>query len=662
MVGSRGLIDVAATSVPGVIQVRTGSTRLPGKARLELGGRPLLEWVVGRATRARRVDRWVVATTTSTDDDWIVDVAVRHGCGIVRGSVTDVLSRFRSAIDTHSPNHVVRVCADNPFVCPDLIDELCSRIGARDYLANHRPTASMPIADGFGAEIISARALIEVDDAGASDRDKEHVTATIAERTANEHPVAVDADLMHPYLRFDVDTADDLDHVKALVESAGITMASTPAEIVRAELGMQLQSDLEALFPLNRSLMGAANRATLDHLSGIVPLRRHSVESGRRIFDWVVPPEWTVSGGEIRGRTGDALVRYTDNHLHVMTYSRGVDETVGLQELLRHVHTHARADAIPYRTAYYSDDWGFCVTHAQREAIIADGGPFHVVIDAAKHPGTMDFADIVVAGSNTREILVSTYFCHPSLANDSLSGVLLTAHLARFVAALPQRKYTYRFAFVPETIGALAYVHHAGADLGNVDFGLQITTVGGPGTFQVKRSWDERHPINALVDRTLDACGVTYEVLPFDIHGSDERQYSSPGLRLNMTTIARDMYYTYPQYHTSLDNLDFVNGRQIAETLGIYCALIREIEDRRVFVRVDPVGEPMLRRHDLHDLVGGSVLPGGSRDTTELLLWIAFLCDGINSVDDIARRLDEPRERILQLCDVMVRAEILREI
>jgi aminopeptidase-like protein len=129
-----------------------------------------------------------------------------------------------------------------------------------------------------------------------------------------------------------------------------------------------------------------------------------------------------------------------------------------------------------------------------------------------------------------------------------------------------------------------------------------------------------------------------------------------------MTTIARDMYYTYPQYHTSLDNLDFVNGRQIAETLGIYCALIREIEDRRVFVRVDPVGEPMLRRHDLHDLVGGSVLPGGSRDTTELLLWIAFLCDGINSVDDIGRRLDEPVERVLQVCDVMVRAEILREI
>lgn len=662
MVGSRGLTDVAATSVLGVIQVRTGSTRLPGKARLELGGRPLLEWVVGRATRARRVDRWVVATTTSPDDDWIVDIAARHGCGIVRGSVTDVLSRFRSAIDTYSPNHVVRVCADNPFVCPDLIDELCSRIGARDYLANHRPTSSTPIADGFGAEIISARALIEVDDAGASDRDKEHVTVAIAERTAHEPPVAIDVDLMHPYLRFDVDTADDLDHAKALVESAGISMVSTPVEIVRAELGMQLQTDLEALFPLNRSLMGAANRATLDYLSDIIPLRRHAVESGRRLFDWVVPPEWTIGSGEIRGRSGDSLVRYSDNHLHVMTYSRGVDETVGLEELLRHVHTHARPDAIPYRTAYYSDDWGFCVTHSQREAIIADGGPFRVIINANKHSGTMDFADLVIPGLNQREMLVSTYFCHPSLANDSLSGVLLTAHLARFVASLPQRKYTYRFAFVPETIGALAYVHHAGADLGKVDFGLQITTVGGPGTFQVKRSWDERHPINALIDRTLDACGVTYEVLPFDIHGSDERQYSSPGLRLNMTTIARDMYYTYPQYHSSLDNLDFVNGRQIAETLGIYCALIREIEDRRVFVRVDPVGEPMLRRHDLHDLVGGSVLPGGSRDTTELLLWIAFLCDGINSVDDIARRLNEPRERILQVCDGMVRAEILREI
>lgn len=662
MVGSRGLTDVSTTSVLGVIQVRTGSTRLPGKARLELGGRPLLEWVVGRATRARRVDRWVVATTTSPDDEWIVELATRHGCGIVRGSVTDVLSRFRSAIDAHSPTHVVRVCADNPFVCPDLIDQLCSRVGSRDYLANHRPTASTPIADGFGAEIVSARALIEVDDAGASDRDKEHVTATIAEKTANEPPIAVDPDLMHPYLRFDVDTAADFDHVKALVDAAGITPTSTPSEIVRAELGMRIQSDLEELFPLNRSLMGAANRATLDHLSGIVPLRRHAVESGRRIFDWVVPPEWTIDGGEIRGRSGKTLVRYADNHLHVMTYSRGVDETVDLEELLRHVHTHARPDAIPYRTAYYTDDWGFCVTHAQREAIIADGGPFRVVIDAEKHPGTMDFADLVVAGSSKREILISTYFCHPSLANDSLSGVLLTAHLARFVASLPQRKYTYRFAFVPETIGALAYVQHAGSDLGVVDFGLQITTVGGPGTFQVKRSWDDRHPINSLVDRTLESCGVTYDVLPFDIHGSDERQYSSPGLRLNMTTIARDMYYTYPQYHTSLDNLNFVTGRQIAETLGIYCRLIREIEDRRVFVRVDPVGEPMLRRHDLHDLVGGSVLPGGSRDITELLLWIAFLCDGVNSVDDIARRLGESQERILQVCDVMVRAEILKEI
>jgi len=603
-----------------------------------------------------------VATTTSPEDDWIVDIAVRHGCGIVRGSDTDVLSRFRSAINTHALNYVVRVCADNPFVCPDLIDELCSRIGSRDYLANHRPTASTPIADGFGAEIISARALSEVGDAGASDRDREHVTATIAERTRNDSREAVDPELMHPYLRFDVDTRDDFEHVKALVDSAAITMSSTPAEIVRAELAMQLQSDLETLFPLNRSLMGAANRATLDYLTRIVPLRRYSVESGRRIFDWLVPPEWTVRGGEIIGRTGGVLVRYSNDHLHVMTYSRGVDETVDLEELLRHIHTHALPNAIPYRTAYYSDDWGFCVTHAQRDAIIADGGPFRVVIDAEKHPGSMDFADFVVVGSSKREVLVSTYFCHPSLANDSLSGVLLTAHLARFVSSLPQRKYTYRFAFVPETIGALVYAHRVGTDLGFVDFGLQITTVGGPGTFQVKRSWDDRHPINFLVNQTLESCGATYDVLPFDIHGSDERQYSSPGLRLNMTTIARDIYYTYPQYHTSLDNLHFVTGKQIAETLAIYCTLILEIEKRRVFERVDPVGEPMLRRHGLHDLVGGSVVPGAVRDTTELLLWIAFLCDGVNSADDIARHLGEPIERILEVCDIMVRADILREL
>lgn len=651
---------MTTTPVLGVIQVRTGSTRLPGKARLDLGGVSLLAWVVGRATRARLVDRWVVATTTLPEDDWIADLAHDHGCGLVRGSETDVLSRFRTALDEHSPDYVVRVCADNPFICPDLIDELCRRIDSRDYLANHRPTPVLPVADGFGAEIVSTRLLVELSDANPSGRDREHVTASIAERCADVSQGIYDAALLHPYLRFDVDTAEDLQHVRRLVDVGGVTPDSTPAEIIRTELGMRIQADLEALFPLNRSLMGTANRTTLDHVSGIVPLRRSSVQSGERIFDWIVPPEWTIRGGEIRGRTGELLVSYDNNHLHVMTYSRGINATVNLDDLLPHLHTHAQPEAIPYRTAYYTDDWGFCVTHAQREAIIADGGPFQVLVDAEKSPGEMDFADVIVDGSSGREVLVSTYFCHPSLANDSLSGVLLTAHLARFVAALPDRKYTYRFVFVPETVGALAYAH--GVDLTAVDFGFQITTVGGPGTFQVKRSWDERHPVNALVDRVLESRGVDFDVLPFDIHGSDERQYSSPGLRLNMTTVARDMYYTYPQYHTSMDNLDFVTGRQIAETLEIYCALILEIERRRVFTRIDPVGEPMLRRHDLHDLVGGSVLPGAVRDTTELVLWIAFLCDGVNSADDVARRLNEPVDRVIEVCDIMVRADILKEL
>ena len=271
------------------------------------------------------------------------------------------------------------------------------------------------------------------------------------------------------------------------------------------------------------------------------------------------------------------------------------------------------------RTTYYKRDWGFCVTKEQLELIRRQEGQFHVVIRAEFRTGSMDFAEHVVIGRSEKVILISTYFCHPNLANDSLSGVILTAFLARHLSSLSNLRYTYRIVFVPETIGAIAYLQQLGNEVKHVECGLQITTVGGPGRFCVKSSWDSSHPINQITRTALEESGAQFNIMPFDIHGSDERQYSSPGFRINMATIAKDMYYQYPEYHTSLDNLDLVTGVHIQESFEVYLKVIKQLESRRVFSRTNPFGEPMLSRHDLYDHIGGGSLPGSTSDRLDLL-------------------------------------------
>lgn len=646
----------------GVIQARMGSTRLPGKSLAKLGDKAVLEWVCRRAMKSELVEKWVVATSEDESSDSVAAICRSIGIEVVRGSETNVLSRFAEAIRRHEPQYVVRVCADNPFVWGPLIDDLIRQVREGDvYLANHRPHQFCSVADGFGAELISAGELVELAATCTDSSVREHVTISLVSR----HPsrvVDIDDALNYPYLRFDVDTQQDLARLNALTGRNSVTLDSHPSAIIKTALEIETQEVLEDLFPLNRSLAGDESRKTLKYLNGVIPLRLKHIQTGSKVFDWEVPPEWFVQEGWIVGRSGTKLVDFKQNHLHVISYSAPVDRTVDLEELQEHIHVHALADAVPYRTSYYKRDWGFAVSQKDLGRIVDDGGPFHVLIRSGFRDGYLDYADLVIPGTSKREVLVSSYFCHPSLANDSLSGVILATFLARHLLNKQALKFTYRFAFVPETIGALAYLQELGDDVSNIYGGLQVTTVGGPGDFQLKKSWNPEHPINRIARNVLEASGRAYTELDFDIHGSDERQYSSPAFRVNMLTIAKDIYYSYPQYHSSLDNLDFVNGRQICESLRLYIDFIHQLESSRTFVRTDPRGEPMLGKRDIYRQMGGSLLPIGGMSSLDLILWVLFLCDGIMTTSDVALKLNLNPEEVKNTCELLVAHGLLKEI
>ncbi len=420
---------------------------------------------------------------------------------------------------------------------------------------------------------------------------------------------------------------------------------------------------LRRLFPICRSLTGAGNRKTLQVLNEIVPITSKEVPSGTQVYDWVVPQEWAIRDAWIAAPDGRRIVDFRQSNLHVVSHSESVNLRLDWHLLRPRVHTHPLLpEAIPYRTSYYKRDWGFCVTQAQAAELERLGGPFEVVIDSDLEPGSLTYGECLLPGRSPREVLLSCYICHPSMANDSLSGVLLTAFLARYIAGLKNRLCSYRIIFVPETLGAIAYCAANESAMKRVDMGLVITTVGGPGKMGYKQTWDPAHPLNRMVEETLREAGQEFITYPFDIHGSDERQYSSPGLRINCATICKDRYYEYAEYHSSLDNLDFVNGAQIAETFGVYCRLIDKIEGRRVYRNLVPSGEAMLSRRGLYPAIGGAQRPGsGKRSELDLILWLLFLCDGRTALDEIAAKLEIGVPELDPVVEKLVREGVLAD-
>lgn len=424
---------------------------------------------------------------------------------------------------------------------------------------------------------------------------------------------------------------------------------------------------LDRLFPLERSIMGESNRKTLSIIREIIPIEILEYPSGMSVFDWNIPDEWKVYQAWIKDSNGNILLNGKDNSLRIVNYSIPVNCTLTALELAPHLHSIPDApDTIPYKTSYYSPDWGFCLTHIEKESILYDPGKtFSVCIQSEFKKGSLSIGELVIPGKHDSEILISTYICHPSLANDNLSGIALTTFLAKWLLG-KSRNFTYRIIFAPETIGTITYLFTHFNEIKRVLCGLNVTCVAGPGPFGYKQTFQKDHTIDRAVRLYFRDSGTSFVEYPFIPQGSDERQYSSPGFRIPVGSIHKDKYHEYPQYHTSKDDLSFISPQSLEKTLKIYQNVIEIIESNAVITSLQPFGEPQLGRRGLYPNVGRRTISNKlHKDDFEkeldTLLWVLFYADGTMHTIDIAEITGIPFERCAAAIDKLVQAGLLKK-
>jgi aminopeptidase-like protein len=405
-----------------------------------------------------------------------------------------------------------------------------------------------------------------------------------------------------------------------------------------AQAAGQAHALMQAMFPLCRSITGDGVRRTLDLIDAWAPLQRHEVPSGTPVFDWDVPKEWNIRDAYVADAAGRRLIDFRAHALHVVSYSTPVRARMSRAELEPHLHSlPEQPDLVPYRTSYYRETWGFCLRHADRERL--GDGPFEVVIDSDLKPGHLSYAECVVPGSSTDEAMVYTHVCHPSLANDNLSGIAVAAALARALRA-EQPRLTWRFVFAPGTIGSLTWLSRNEAGLSRLKAGLVIGLLGDAGALTYKPS----RRGGTLVDRAaaLVMPSVGGREVEFEPYGYDERQFCSPGFDLPVGRLTRTPNGAFPEYHTSADDLGFVQPAALAGSIQAIAAMIGAIDANQTWLNLSPKGEPRLGKRGLYGAVGGR----GPGDFEQGLLWLLNQSDGRNDLIDIARRSHLPVETL----------------
>jgi aminopeptidase-like protein len=402
-----------------------------------------------------------------------------------------------------------------------------------------------------------------------------------------------------------------------------------------ASVGQEAYELIERMFPLPRSLTGSGVRDTLDLLEAIFPITRTEVASGTQVFDWLVPDEWNIRAAHITAADGTRVVDFEDSSLHVVSYSEPVHATLSLEELRERLFTLPdQPDVIPYRTSYYDRTWGFCLTH--RQLLELEPGNYDVVIDSTLEPGHLTYGEMRIEGSDVEagEILFSTYICHPSLANDNLSGIAVSALLARELSKRSPR-HTYRFVFAPGTIGPLCWLHNNRDGLDRIRHGLALSCIGDQGHLTYKRSRQETAEVDLAMETVLHDSGDHHRILPWDPWGGDERQFCSPGFNLPVGTLMRTPHGEFAGYHTSADSLELIRPDSLADAIARCLDLCDVLETNRRFLNLSPYGEPQLGRRGLYRSAGGAV---SSPADEKAILWLLNLSDGEHSLLDIAKR------------------------
>jgi aminopeptidase-like protein len=422
------------------------------------------------------------------------------------------------------------------------------------------------------------------------------------------------------------------------------------------DCGSVMHELMRRLFPICRSISGDGVRQTLAVIAEHIPLERHEVPTGTRAFDWTVPNEWNIDDAYVMDEGGRRVIDFRRHNLHVVGYSRPIDAILSREELDRHLFSREDLPgAIPYVTSYYSDTWGFCLSHEARQRL--DDGHYRVVIDSRLEPGSLTYGELLLPGQTEEEVLLSTYVCHPSMANNELSGPVVATLLARWIMAAP-RRYTYRIVFVPETIGSLTYLsRHLDAMKQRTVAGFVLTCLGDDRTYSFLPSRSGETLADRAALAVLGATQPDFVRYTFRDRGSDERQYCSPGIDLPVVSVMRSKYRTYPEYHTSLDDLDLVTP---AGLQGGFTALrsCLELLERNARYRTTCLGEPQLGRRGLYAPIGTA---DPHRSVADLLDVLAY-SDGTRDLIDLVGLLAIPPSRIYQLVDTLVEEGLLARL
>ncbi|MGD9239887.1 MAG: DUF4910 domain-containing protein, partial [Desulfobacterales bacterium] len=366
--------------------------------------------------------------------------------------------------------------------------------------------------------------------------------------------------------------------------------------------GTQMYQLISELYPICRSITGNGVRETLNKIKSVVPLELKEVPSGTPVFDWKVPQEWNIEDAWVKNSNGVKIIDFKKSNLHVLNYSAAIRKKVSLNELKEHLYSLPdHPDWIPYRTSYYQENWGFCISYKQFAELQDES--YDVLIDSRLTDGALTFGEFYLKGASSDEVLISTHICHPSLCNDNLSGIALSAILAKHLSNV-SLKYSYRFLFIPGTIGSITWLALNKKSASKIKHGLVVACVGDAGNFTYKKSRIGNAEIDKIVEYALQNSAKDFKVIDFFPYGYDERQYCSPGFNLPVGCLMRTPHGGYPEYHTSADNLEFVNPDNLSTSLALYLDVLNILEENVKYINLNPLCEPHLGKRGLYQHIG----------------------------------------------------------
>ena len=422
------------------------------------------------------------------------------------------------------------------------------------------------------------------------------------------------------------------------------------------DAGQAMYRLIAELFPICRSITGDGFRASLNIVQREIPVELFEVPTGTPVFDWTVPREWNIRDAYVKNSRGERVVDFQKSNLCVVNYSAPIHRTMSRAELQAHLFSLPDHPTwIPYRTAYYKETWGFCVSDQTLQNLADD--EYAVCIDATLAPGHLTYGEFFLRGQSDDEIFISTHCCHPSLCNDNLSGIALATLLAKHLRQFATR-YSYRFVFIPGTIGSITWLARNEDRVAKIKHGLVVACVGDPGKFHYKKSRRGDAAIDRAAQIVLRNARRDFVIEEFSPYGYDERQYCSPGFNLAVGSLTRTPHGRYPEYHTSADNLDFVQPHALAESLAMYLQVLNVLEQNRKFFNTNPKCEPQLGRRGLYGQFGGRK----DQSAYELaMLWVLNFSDGAHSLLDIAEKSGIAFALIADAARALVEHNLLRE-